>query len=156
MEFIQQLTNITDKDGKVITLFDGAITLSQAILGVLTFLVVLFVLRTAKKLIRNIIGVAIACVFLVYFNIVSPTQLKDVGSQLTHQGMKAYTQFSKTSKNIKLEKDTIKIKLNKKWVDIKEIKSFSLGKNNKLTIVTKDGSYVIEDNTVLELLKTFK
>jgi hypothetical protein len=155
MEKIQQLLNLKNSDGTVITLFDGKITLSQLIIMIVAIMAVGIVLKLLKGVIKIVLSVGIACVLLVQADIVSPTQLKDVSSQIANAGVETYKTVAAKSSNIKIKDSTIMLNLNDKWIDIKDIDSVIQSGKNKLTIIVDGMSYLTDDSEVVNLVKSF-
>ena len=152
---MQELLNITNADGEVITLMDGKITLGQAIAMVLTILAVVFILSVFKKAMKMVFTVIVVCVCLVYFNIASPAQIKDAATQIASAGIASYQALADSSKNIRLEGGSIQVNVDDTWVDISEVTSIIGGDSGKATVVVGGESFVIDDSALIELIKSF-
>lgn len=77
MDNISQYLNFTNSDGSVITVFGGAMTLSQ-LLGIIAAIVVISIaLKFIKGILKAIITVLAICFALVYFNLATPEQIAD-------------------------------------------------------------------------------
>lgn len=134
----------------------GLVTQSQLISIIIAIVAIILVLSILKGLIRKILLVVILCIGLVSFGVLSPKQLKDIGNKVTAQTISKYETFAKVSKNIKIEKDTIYIKVGKDtWCNIKDIKSVVTSGKDVMTIIIKDKPYEITDTKVQELIKQF-
>lgn len=153
---LQELLNITNAEGEVITLFDGKITLGQAIAVVITIAVVLLVMKLVKKTMKLVLTVAVVCACLVYFNIASPDQIKDAASQVASAGIASYQTIADSSKNVRIEGGAIQINVgDNTWVDVTEVTSIVGGDSGKATISVGGQSYVVEDSAVIQLIKSF-
>lgn len=152
---MQDLLNLTNANGEVITLFDGKVTLSQAIAVIITIAVVLFVLKVVKKTMKLVFTVAAVCACLVYFNIASPSQIRDAATQVAKAGVESYQAIADSSKNVRIEDGSIQVNISDNWVDISEITSIVGGESGKATVIVAGQSYVVEDSAVIQLLKSF-
>lgn len=152
---LQELLNITDAEGQVITLFDGKITLGQAIAVVVTLAIVILVMKIVKKTMKLVFTVAAVCACLVYFNIASPAQIKDAATQIASAGIASYQTIADNSKNIRIEDNTIQVNINDKWIDISEVTSIVGGESGRATVVVDGESSVIEDSALIQLIKSF-
>lgn len=152
---MQDLLNFTNAEGEVITLFDGKLTLSQAI-GILAALaVIIFAFKVLKAAARTTVCVIAVCACLIHFNLASPTQIKDVATQVAQAGISGYQSAVDSSKNIRWENNTIQINLDDNWVNVSDIESIIGGESGKATVVAGGVSYVVDDSAVIKLLKTF-
>lgn len=152
---MQDLLNFTNANGEVITLFDGKMTLSQAVAIVMTIAVVLFAIKVLKKTIRLVVCVCAVCACLVHFNIASPAQIRDAATQVAQAGVASYQAIADSSKSIRLEGKSIQIIVGDKWVDVSDITSIVGGESGKATVVVDGESYVVEDTAVIKLIKSF-
>lgn len=152
---MQDILNLTNANGEVITLFDGRMTLSQALAVVITIAIVFFVMKVVKKTLKLVFTVAAICACLVYFNIASPAQIKDAATQIANAGVESYKTIVDSSKNIRMEGGDIQVNIADNWVDISDITSIVDGDSGKATVVVNGQSYVVEDTVVIQLLKSF-
>lgn len=152
---MQDLLNLTNANGEVITLFDGKMTLSQALAIVVTIAAVLLVMKLVKKTLKLVFTVVAVCICLVYFNIASPSQIKDVASQVASMGVASYQTIANSSKDIRIEGSSIQVNIADNWVDISDITSIVGGDSGKATVVVNGQSFVVEDTAVISLLKSF-
>lgn len=152
---MQDILNLTNANGEVITLFDGKVTLSQALAVVITIAIVFFVMKVVKKTLKLVFTVAAICACLVYFNIASPAQIKDAATQIASAGVESYKTIVDSSKNIRMEGGGIQVNIADNWVDISDITSIVGGDSGKATVVVNGQSYVVEDTVVIQLLKSF-
>ena len=156
MEKLEQMLNITNANGEVITFFDGKVTLGQIIAVILCIVVVGIAWKFIKGLLKTAIMIVVVCVALVYFGIASPEQITDVAGTIKEYGVETYQKFADASENIKVAEGSIQINLGDKWVDISEIGSMVSGAKDTVTVNVNGESYTIEDSQVLELLDQFK
>lgn len=152
---MQDILNLTNANGEVITLFDGKVTLSQALAVVITIAIVFFVMKVVRKTLKLVFTVAAICACLVYFNIASPAQIKDAATQIASAGVESYKTIVDSSKNIRMEGGGIQVNIADNWVDISDITSIVGGDSGKATVVVNGQSYVVEDTVVIQLLKSF-
>lgn len=157
MDKLQQILNFTDADGKVITLFDGAITLSQLVMILLCIVAVIVLFKLLKGLFKVAIIAVTVIFFVVQLGIASPTQLKDVANVIEEKGVEAYNSLVSASENIRVTEDnTIEVCIDDAWVNIEDIKSIISGAEDKLTVIIDGVSHVIEDENIQKLLEQFK
>lgn len=156
MEKLQQLLNIKNANGEVITFFDGKVTLSQLVFIILAIIVVALVIKFLKGVARTIVAVVAVCVALVNYGIASPTQIKDVASVISQRGIATYEKMASASESIKLNGNNIEIKLGDKWVNVSDVTSFISTGDGAATINVDGESYFVEDSNIISLLKTFK
>lgn len=159
IEKLQQSLNFTNSEGEVITFFDGKVTISQVLMFLIVLVAVVLVLKFIKGIVKTIIVVGLAVYLCIYFGIVSPTQVKDIGNQLLADGKAAYEKIVKASDNLKFENGedgnfTIKIRVEGEWHDISDIKSFVNTKDG-LSVKIGDDTIAIKDKDVVELIKKF-
>lgn len=152
---MQDLFNFTDANGEVIMLFDGKMTLSQLVVIIIAIAVVLIALKVIKTAMRAVVCVVAVCFCLVYFNIASPDQLKDVAGQIASAGVSGYQTVIDSSQNIKWEDNSIKVNVEGKWINASDIESIVGGDSGKATIVANGNTYVVDDSAVIQLLKMF-
>lgn len=156
MEKLQQLLNIKNADGEVITFFNGKVTLSQLVFIILAIIVVALVIKFLKGVVRTIIAIGAICVALVNYGIASPTQIKDAASVISQKGIATYEKMASASENIKLDGSNIEIKLGDKWVNVSDVTSFIPSGKGVATVNVDGESYSVEDSDIISLLKTFK
>ena len=156
VERLQSLLNFTNADGEVITFFDGKVTLSQLVVCIIAFLVIIYAFKVLKGIFRTIVLIASICIALVHYGIASPTQIKNVASQVAQNGLKAYKSFEEASDNIKIEGSNIKIKLEEEWVNVSDISSYIVGEDGVVTVTVDGVQTTIEDEAIISLLNTFK
>ncbi len=155
IEKLQQSLNFTNSEGEVITFFDGKLTISQAILILIAIVAVLIVLKCIKGIVKAVIVGGIAVFVCINMGILSPTQVRDIGEQIYAKGVSAYESIAEASENIKIEDSTIKIQLNDKWYDVKDVKSF-VPTDEGISIKIGDDTIAIKDGKIVELIKSFK
>lgn len=156
MEKLQQLLNIKNANGEVITFFNGKVTLSQLVFIILAIIVVALVIKFLKGIVRTIITIVAICVALVNYGIASPTQIKDAASVISQKGIATYEKMASASENIKLDGNNIEIKLGDKWVNVSDVTSFVSAGDGVATVNVDGESYSVEDSNIISLLKTFK
>lgn len=152
MEKLQQLA---DK-GKVITFFDGKLTLSQLVTIIIAIVVVLFALKVLKGALKLVISVLAICICLVHYGIASPTQIKDTAGIIAEKGISTYTKIADASDNIRIKGKSIELKINDTWVDISKVNSFIEASNGVATVIVDGVGYPVDDSNIVSLLKTFK
>jgi uncharacterized membrane protein len=90
MDKLQQLLNFKNSNGEVLTVFNGKLTLSQLVMIITVILVIAFVVKLLKGVVRTVCIVVALCILAIHFGLTSPTQLKDVSTQLATNGISAY------------------------------------------------------------------
>lgn len=156
MEKLQQILNIKNSNGEVITFFDGKITLSQLIFIIIAIIAVVAIIKLLKGVVRTVLAVIAICVALVNYGVASPTKIKDAASIISQKGISTYEKLASASENIKVEGSDVQIKLRGSWVNISDVTSFVSTGKNTATINVGDESYVVDDSNIISLLKTFK
>lgn len=155
-EQLQQILNFaTGEGGEVKTYFDGRVTQSQLIVGIVSLIVILFVLAFVKKIAKVLCTIAIVCVALVYFGIASPAQIKDVASSIQKTGIEYYEKIAEASENVKIKDGSVSVKIEGKWVKVESIDGVVQGKEGVLTVLINGESYAVDDLDVINVLKTF-
>ena len=156
MESIKSLLNFSSSDGTVITFFDGKVTLSQLIVGIIIIAVILFVLKAIKGIMKTVIIFIAVCIGLVHYGLASPTQIKDVTTQIANNGIKTYQTFANASENIKIKEKDIKLKIDGTWVSVADVSSFIKTKDGVATVVIGGKEVLVDDSNIISLLETFK
>lgn len=156
MEKLQQLLNIKNSNGEVITFFDGKLTLSQLLFIVVAIIVVIAIIKFLKGVVRTVLAVVAICVALINYGIASPTQVKDAASVISQKGIATYEKMASVSENIKIDGSNIKIKLGDNWFNISEVTSFVSTGKDTATVNVNGESFAVEDSDIISLLKTFK
>lgn len=156
MEKLQQILNIKNSDGEVITFFDGKITLSQLIFIVVAIIAVVAIIKLLKGVVRTVLAVVAICIALVNYGIASPTQIKDAASVISQKGIATYEKLASASENIKVEGSDVQIKLGDNWVNISDVTSFVSTGKDTATVNVDGESYAVDDSSIISLLKTFK
>ena len=156
MEKLQQILNIKNSDGEVITFFDGKITLSQLIFIIVAIIAVVAIIKLLKGVVRTVLAVVAICVALVNYGIASPTQIKDTASVISQKGIATYEKLASASENIKVEGSDVQIKLGDNWINISDVTSFVSTGKDTATINVDGESYAVDDSSIISLLKTFK
>ena len=156
MDKIRQLLTITDSEGKVITFFDGNITLGQVIVAIVAVVLVAICWKVLKGLVKGAItlGVAVFCLF--YFGITTPEQLKDTAEILKEKGSSYYEQMAELSENVKVQDRNIEICVNGTWINVLDIDKVSEGVDGIMTLIVDGESYTVDDETVTNLINEFK
>lgn len=154
---LNELLNFTDSEGKVITLFDGKMTLSQAVVGVVAIVGVLLIMKMVKKAFKWALIVAVACVMLVHYNVASPQQLRDVAGQIAEKGVDTYRSFANASQNVKIQGGSVYLRLDdNNWVNVTDISSIIGGGEKDMTVVVGGQTYTISDDIAQDLLNSLK
>lgn len=156
MEKLQQILNIKNSNGEVITFFDGKLTLSQLLFIVVAIIAVVAILKFLKGVVRTVLTVVAICVALVNYGIVSPTQIKDAASVISQRGIATYEKLASASDSIKVEGSDVQVKLGDKWFNVSDVTSFVSTGKDTATINVDGESYAVEDSSIISLLKTFK
>lgn len=135
--------------------FNGAITQNQIICVILSIVAVILILLFVKKIVKVVLTVGVIISALVYFGVASPEQIGDVAAIVSDKGQKAFTQISETSKNVKFDNSNgldIQVRINDKWINVNDIKSFVKSKNGVYTVTVDGKSYSVSDDSIKQVL----
>lgn len=156
MDKLQQFFNFSNADGEVTTYFGGRFTTSQIVTFVIVVLAIVLVLCFMKSIVKLFISVILVGIMLVQFGIASPTQLKDIADTISSKGIETYQVLANASENIKLEDNTIKIKIgDDNWIDVTDIKSYVKSDEGVISITVGKETYAITDENVIKLIESF-
>lgn len=158
MERLQQLLNFTDANGQVITVLNGRFTLGQVLMFAIALLAICLIWKFVKGVIKAVVIVAVVCVVLVYTGVTSPTQLKDIGSQIAEAGIDSYKAVANASEHVKIQggKLTVLMDDDDTWYDVTEIDSIIKGEDDVMTVIINGKPHITSDTAVISLLDTFK
>lgn len=156
MDKLQQLANFCTKNGEAITFFDGKVTLSQVIMVVAALIVVSFAIKLLKGALKTIVVIGAICFALVYYGVASPTQLKDAAEVIAQQGVQAYEKLADASENIKIQGNSVKVRIDGSWVDVADVSSIIKTADGVATVIVDGTSHVVDDSGVISLLNSFK
>lgn len=149
--------DFVDASGKVMTLFNGSVTVEQVVLAVLGILALVLVLKFVKTIIKVFLAVAICVFTIIAFSNNSPVDINNITDTIKQTGLEYYEKFAETSENIDidLDLDKIKLKLEDTWVELSD--SISVIKSeDSITLIIDGKSYKVDDTSVIELLESFK
>ena len=135
--------------------FNGAITQNQIICVILSIVAVILILLFVKKIVKVVLTVGVIISALVYFGVASPEQIGDVAAIVSDKGQKAFTQISETSNNVKFDNSNgldIQVRINDKWINVNDIKSFVKSKNGVYTVTVDGKSYSVSDDSIKQVL----
>lgn len=135
--------------------FNGAITQNQIICVILSIVAVILILLFVKKIVKVVLTVGVIISALVYFGVASPEQIGDVAAIVSDKGQKVFTQISETSKNVKFDNSNgldIQVRINDKWINVNDIKSFVKSKNGVYTVTVDGKSYSVSDDSIKQVL----
>lgn len=156
LEQLTNLTNLTNAEGEVITLFNGKITLSQFLVIICGLLAVLIVIKVLKKTMRMIMIAIIAYFSFIYLGAASPTYLYSTAENIQKEGISSFAKIVESSDRLKIEDQSILVQVEEDiWLDVTEIDSMMNSKNG-ITIISNGESYVINDQTIINLLNELK
>lgn len=155
MESIKQALNFTDSSGEIMTFFDGAITLPQvvgvALVAILCIALLNFVKKSFKLVVTMVCVVGAAC----YVGVVSPEQVKDVSAKIAQNGIETYEKIASASENIKIEKDSISIRVDNEWYNLSEVTRFVKTAGDKMSIFIDGNQHVVDDIDLIKLISDF-
>ena len=137
------------------TLFNGRITVKQLILIIVVVIAVLIVLKLVTGVMKTVLLAVIICVALLRFGLISPAPIKDAGKKVTAEYTEKYVN---KSDNLRKTGDTIEIKVGDKWVPIDKVESIMTSNpltGNKMSISVDGEIYEVEDEHVVDMMKTF-
>ena len=143
------------------TIFGGKMTMKQLVGIISIAVIIILVLALLKNILKFIIIGGLIIYAGIHFGIISPAQVKDIGKQITANGIEQYQKYINASDNIRavtVNKETkekgIEIRIKDKWVNIDKISSVING-DGLLTVVIDGESYTITDPETIELIKQF-
>lgn len=138
------------------TYFNGAITQQQLIGIIIAVVAVIVILALAKKAIKLILTVVVIIGALIYFNVMSPEQLKDVSKVIAEKGQSTFTQISEASQNVKVdtsgETPSISVNLEGTWVNVNDITNFVKTKDGVYSVNVNGQSYSVSDDSIKKVL----
>lgn len=154
-EQLQQIFNFTSSNGEVKTYFDGRITQSQLIVGLICIAAIMFVFSFVKKLAKILCLTGIICVMLVHFGVASPAQISNVAGKISETGINYYQKVASASENVKITDKSIAVKIDGNWVNVEDIQGVVTGTKDTMTVILDGKSYAVKDKSVIGVLQTF-
>ena len=157
MEALSNLLTITNEDGSVKTFFDGRITATQLIVIGIVLIVSIILIAKLKKIGKFI--VLVCFIASTYFNVqlFSPAKVVDTVSVIASSPVvkKQVSEMASKSDNIQLTDDKLQVKVAGKWINVNDITSIVKTNEGKLSITVAGQDILVEDTSVIELLKLF-
>lgn len=153
---LQQLFNfMTTEDGEVNTYFDGRVTQSQLIVAIVCVVALLFCIAFLKKLAKIVCILVLVGVMLVHYGASSPIELNDIASTIQSTGTAYYEKVANSSDSVKFEDNTVSVKIDGNWYNVKDIQSIVSGSEGVLTVIIDGESHTVDNSYIIEVLKTF-
>ena len=151
--FMNFISNFLNKGDSVITYFNGSITQNQLITIIVVVLVCLILLKVVKKGIKLL--VFLCALGIIFFNIhnFSPSKLLDTSTLLSSPTVKEQlVTLAEKSEVIKVEDNTISVKVDNEWCSLNDIKSIVTLEDNQISVNVNGNDIVIDDEKIIELL----
>lgn len=140
------------------TYFNGTVLQSEIVASIVATIAVILILLLAKKIFKIILTVIVIVVCLIYFGVVSPSQLKDVSTVISEKGQEVIEQISSTSQNVKIINEDgldVQVFINDTWVSVDDISSF-VKSDDIYTVIIGSESYEVADKGIQKMLDLFK
>lgn len=135
-------------------------TKEQILSLVITVLVIVFILRATKKVLKIVLIIAVLVGGLIAFKVVSPEQITDVKAYIQEHADKLdeLNKLAELTENIKITKsdgaiEDISIKLDDKWVSITSVGKIVSIEGDTCVLKVADKEYSITDKNVVNLIK---
>ena len=154
LEKVLNVLNTLGNSGETRTFFNGAITQSQLFIGVAILLLVAVIIINIKNVVKTLISVTLIILCCVCLYVAAPKQLRDVTAKLTdNKTIEQVKLLSETSKNIKVEKDNVSVKLGEQWYSLKDIDSYVSVSEDSVSINVNGQNYTVNDKSIKTLLE---
>lgn len=127
---------------------------SQIVVGVIGVVALILVLSLMKKAIKWVIGVAVLLICGVWIGVLSPQQAIDTVTAIKDRGMATYQRLADASQNIKIQGESISIRINDTWFDLNAVNSFKVD-GDTVKVEIGGNSYSVTDKTIAKLFETF-
>lgn len=142
------------------TYFNGAITQNQLMSIIIAIIAVVLILAFTKKVIKLVLTVVVIIGALIYFGVMSPTQLKDITDVVSEKGQGVFTQIAEVSQNVKVDTSgddlDVKIKIEDNWVSMKDVSSFIKSDDGVYSVIVNGKSYSVSDDSIKQVLDLMK
>ena len=157
MEFIEKfkgLIQATNPEGAVKTYFDGRLTQNQLIALGLGALVIFIAFCSFKKIMRLVVTVGVIGFMAANLGVASPEVLKNTVDIIKEKGTEV-AQLAELSDNVKIEGESISIKLGDEWYSVSDINSYIVTDEatGAVSVTVGDKDIAITDDSILSLLK---
>lgn len=127
---------------------------SQIVVGVIGVVALILVLSLMKKAIKWVIGVAVLLICGVWIGVLSPQQAIDTVTAIKDRGMATYQRLADASQNIKIQGESISIRINDTWLDLNAVNSFKVD-GDTVKVEIGGNSYSVTDKNIAKLFETF-
>lgn len=128
---------------------------SQIVVIVVAIVALLLVLGLAKKMMKIVLTIAILLFGGISFGLLSPDQVIDTASAIKDKGIATYESFASMSDNVKVEGDSVLVKMGDTWVDLNAVNEFDIN-DDTVSVTVGGNTYTVTDETVVKLFQTFK
>lgn len=135
-------------------------TKEQILSLVITVLVIVFILRATKKVLKIVLIIAVLVGGLIAFKVVSPEQITDVKAYIQEHADKLdeLNKLAELTDNIKITKsdgaiEDISIKFDDKWISITSVGKIISIEGDTCVLKVADKEYSITDKNVVNLVK---
>lgn len=127
---------------------------SQVIVGVIGIVVSMLVLSLMKKTVKWLIGIAVLLICGIWIGVLSPQQAIDTVTAIKEKGISTYQRLADASQNIKVDGESISIRINDTWFDLNAVNSFEV-MEDKVELKVGGNSYTVTDKNIIKLFQTF-
>ena len=128
---------------------------SQIVVIIVAIIGILLVLGLAKKTLKIVLTLAILIIGGISFGVLSPSQVIDTASAIKERGIETYEKFASASDNIKVDGDSLMVRMGDIWIDLNAINNFDIN-GNTVSVTVGGNTYSVTDENVAKLFQTFK
>lgn len=128
---------------------------SQIVVIIVAIIGILLVLGLAKKTLKIVLTLAILVIGGISFGVLSPSQVIDTASAIKERGIETYEKFASASDNIKVDGDSLMVRMGDTWIDLNAINNFDIN-GNTVSVTVGGNTYSVTDENVAKLFQTFK
>lgn len=126
---------------------------SQVIVAVIAIVACIVVFSMVKKAIKWLFIVAILLIGGVAFGFLTPEQAINTANAIKNKGIATYEKLADASQNIKVDGESISIRIQDTWFDLNAVNSYEVnGDTVKISVGGND--YTVMDKTIAKLFNT--
>lgn len=126
---------------------------SQVIVAVIAIVACIIVFSMVKKAIKWLFIVAILLIGGVAFGFLTPEQAINTANAIKNKGIATYEKLADASQNIKVDGESISIRIQDTWFDLNAVNSYEVnGDTVKISVGGND--YTVTDKTIAKLFNT--
>lgn len=134
-------------DTAVQSVVKGRFTTQQVLIAILVVVAAIVVIKVIKGVMKAAVLVGGIIVFVIYFGLASPTQLKSMASETAQ---KAGQKYQAISQSIEVEDGEVYIIVGETRLPLSDVVSFKKTLDGKVNVLTSDGTYTSDDEDLLK------